>query len=208
MYRSFTSKDRIFPRWTATVAPIPPRQFALLHPSRSPTDGRMRPTESWHGHAVTHFIESVGYIAVSSNRGVQSPSATPTPLLNKLHALSMREPAFDPSGNGIAQEIRDTATLSGRQLAEDRLTATFIADGHHLPQDVLKVMLRAKGVERSRAGCQTLLPCSAGMPPGTYLTPVGGRFELHPEGGSRFGRSFLQVPRLRWRDVLATWCER
>ena len=52
-------------------------------------------------------------------------------------------------GNGIAQEIPRHRNPIWSQLAEDRLTATFIADGHHLPQDVLKVMLRAKGVGRS-----------------------------------------------------------
>lgn len=35
------------------------------------------------------------------------------------------------------------------QLAEDRLAASFIADGIHVPPDALKVMLRAKGLGRS-----------------------------------------------------------
>src|SRR3954468_2252240 len=35
------------------------------------------------------------------------------------------------------------------QLAEDRLTASFIADGIHVPPRVLGVMLRAKGLARS-----------------------------------------------------------
>src|SRR5690606_40878721 len=35
------------------------------------------------------------------------------------------------------------------QLADDRLSASFIADGHHLPAETFKAMLRAKGLERA-----------------------------------------------------------
>ena len=83
-------------------------------------------------------------------------------------------------GNGIAQEIPRHRTPIWSQLADDRLTASFIADGHHLPQDVLAAMLRAKCVERSVLVSDSV--ALAGMPSGTYITPVGGRVELHPDG--------------------------
>lgn len=69
------------------------------------------------------------------------------------------------------------------QLAEDRLVASFIADGHHLPVDTLTVMLRAKGF-----GAAVLVSDStalAGMPPGRYATPVGGDVEVEPDGRLR-----------------------
>ncbi len=68
------------------------------------------------------------------------------------------------------------------QLADDRLMASFIADGHHLPPWVLKVFLRAKGSSRSILVSD--LMHWAGMPPGRYrwehLT-----VEITPEGAAR-----------------------
>lgn len=83
-------------------------------------------------------------------------------------------------GNGAHARIRRHPNYIWSQLADDRLTAGFIADGHHLPAEVLTVMLRAKGVERS-----VLISDSvelAGMPPGRYPTPVGGAVELSADG--------------------------
>jgi len=50
------------------------------------------------------------------------------------------------------------------QLADDRLTAGFIADGQHLPAATFKAMLRAKGLDLAHlvSDCTEL----GGMPPG------------------------------------------
>ena len=56
----------------------------------------------------------------------------------------------------------------------------MIADGHHLPGDTLKAMVRAKGVERSILISDAV--ALAGMPAGTYDAPVGGRVELQSNG--------------------------
>jgi N-acetylglucosamine-6-phosphate deacetylase len=66
------------------------------------------------------------------------------------------------------------------QLAEDRLTATFIADGRHLPLDTLTAMLRAKTARR--AILVSDIVSLAGLPPGQYATPIGGKVDLHPDG--------------------------
>jgi N-acetylglucosamine-6-phosphate deacetylase len=66
------------------------------------------------------------------------------------------------------------------QLADDRLHAGFIADGHHLPADTFRAMLRAKGVERAHLVSDAV--SLAGMPPGRYRTPVGGEVELTADG--------------------------
>ncbi|MCP8939320.1 amidohydrolase family protein [Alsobacter sp. SYSU M60028] len=83
-------------------------------------------------------------------------------------------------GNGVAAVLPRHPNLIWAQLAEDRLSASFIADGHHLPDDTLKAMLRAKGLDRS------LLVSDAtalgGMPPGVYDQAIGGRVELTPQG--------------------------
>ncbi len=67
------------------------------------------------------------------------------------------------------------------QLADDRLCASFIADGHHLPADTLTVMLRAKGLRRSLLVSDSV--ALAGMPPGRYHTSVGDRVTLRADGG-------------------------
>jgi N-acetylglucosamine-6-phosphate deacetylase len=52
-------------------------------------------------------------------------------------------------GNGLPQALHKVENPLFAQLAEDRLSASFIADGIHLPLHALKVMLRSKGLERS-----------------------------------------------------------
>lgn len=83
-------------------------------------------------------------------------------------------------GNGAAATLPRHPNFIWTQLADDRLTATFIADGHHLPADTFKVMLRAKGI--GRAVLVSDSAALAGMPPGTYNQPIGGRVELSSDG--------------------------
>lgn len=83
-------------------------------------------------------------------------------------------------GNGAHATIRRHPNYIWEQLADDRLVASFIADGHHLAASVLTVMLRAKGVERSILVSDSVE--LAGMPPGRYPTPVGGAVELSADG--------------------------
>ena len=69
-------------------------------------------------------------------------------------------------GNGCPAVLPRHPNMVWDQLAEDRLWASVIADGHHLPTSVLKTILRAKTLDR------VLLTCDvgplAGMPPGKY----------------------------------------
>ena len=88
------------------------------------------------------------------------------------------------------------------QLAEDRLTATFIADRHHLPPDTLTVMLRAKTV--SGAILVSDLVMLAGLRPGTYETPVGGKVDLHPDGRLTLaGSDYLAGATAPLKDAIA-----
>lgn len=69
-------------------------------------------------------------------------------------------------GNGMPQRAHKLANPIMAQLAEDRLSASFIADGIHLPPPALKTMLRAKGFERSILVTDAVLAAAA--PPGPY----------------------------------------
>jgi N-acetylglucosamine-6-phosphate deacetylase len=82
-------------------------------------------------------------------------------------------------GNGVPNSLPRHENPIWAGLAEDALSAMLIADGHHLPAPVLKVMLRAKGVDR----CIVVSDAApvAGLPPGTYTT-LGNRAVLEPSG--------------------------
>ena len=69
-------------------------------------------------------------------------------------------------GNGMAGlQPKFTSPLMG-QLGEDRLSASVIADGIHIPPHALRVMVRAKGM--ARAILVTDATAAAGAPPGRY----------------------------------------
>jgi N-acetylglucosamine-6-phosphate deacetylase len=69
-------------------------------------------------------------------------------------------------GNGAHAVLARHPNYIWEQMAEDRLTATFIVDGIHLDAAFLKTALRAKGVERSVLITDAVM--CAGMPPGPY----------------------------------------
>ncbi len=83
-------------------------------------------------------------------------------------------------GNGAHAVIRRHPNYIWDQLAEDRLSAGFIFDGHHLPPAVMKTVLRAKGVERTVLVSDAV--SMAGLPPGRYTLFDGGDVELQPDG--------------------------
>jgi len=82
-------------------------------------------------------------------------------------------------GNGVPNEVHRHLNPVWAGLSEDRLTALLISDGHHLPREVLKVMIRAKGV--ARVGIVSDAAPIAGLPPGKYST-VDQDVILEPSG--------------------------
>ena len=83
-------------------------------------------------------------------------------------------------GNGAHGQIRRHPNYIWDQLADDRLTASLIVDGHHLPAAVVKTFLRAKTVER----CVLVSDITgmAGMPPGLYENSSLGSVEVLEDG--------------------------
>jgi N-acetylglucosamine-6-phosphate deacetylase len=82
-------------------------------------------------------------------------------------------------GNGCHLTLPRHPNYLWEQLAQEPLYACVIADGFHLPDAVLKVILRVKGD-------RTLVTSDAvylsGLPAGAYTTHIGGRVVLTPEG--------------------------
>jgi N-acetylglucosamine-6-phosphate deacetylase len=69
-------------------------------------------------------------------------------------------------GNALPHHLHKFANPLMAQLAEDRLSASVIADGIHVPPHILRVMLRAKGPQR--VVLVTDATAAAGAPPGQY----------------------------------------
>lgn len=82
-------------------------------------------------------------------------------------------------GNGAHGMLRRHPNYIWEQLGDERLTASLITDGHHLPASVVRSMVRAKSVR------QIVLTCDAagwaGCPPGRYENDVA-TVDLLPDG--------------------------
>ncbi len=85
-------------------------------------------------------------------------------------------------GNALPQPQPKFLNPLMAQLTEDRLHASFIADGIHIPPDALKVLLRAKTLDRSIL--VTDATAAAAAPPGLYAF-AGMTIEHTPDGSVR-----------------------
>ena len=150
-----------------------------------------------------HFDEAPGYIAALRSRGVLISIGHTHASPEQIHAAVDAGATLSTHlGNGLADRLPRHPNLLWTQLAEDRLTAMFIGDGHHLSSDTLKVMLRAKGLDRSILVSDVV--ALGGMPPGLYETPVGGLVELTPDGRlSLPGTCFLAGSVVALKDAVA-----
>jgi len=111
-------------------------------------------------------LASIGHTAASSDQiraAVDAGARWSTHLGNGAHAVIRRHPNY----------IWD-------QLAEDRLSAGFIFDGHHLPPAVMQTVVRAKGIERTVLVSDAL--AIAGLPAGEYELFDGTPVVLQPSG--------------------------
>ncbi|NLH15034.1 MAG: N-acetylglucosamine-6-phosphate deacetylase [Phycisphaerae bacterium] len=82
-------------------------------------------------------------------------------------------------GNGLPRMIDRHNNPLWPAMADDGLTAMIITDGHHLPPDLIRVIVRAKTAARIvvTSDCSPL----AGMPPGRYHS-LGNDCVLDPSG--------------------------
>ncbi len=69
-------------------------------------------------------------------------------------------------GNGMPNMVNRHDNILQYGLACDKLAATIITDGHHLPAYLIKTIIRAKGVDKVTV-ISDASPI-AGMPPGKY----------------------------------------
>ncbi len=128
-----------------------------------------------------HWDGALDYIAHLVRRGTLVALGHSDAEPARIHAAAGAGAVLSTHlGNGVAGQLPRHPNLIWAQLADDRLTAMFIADGHHLPADTLLAMLRAKGIERSILVSDAV--AVGGLPPGVYETPIGGTVELTATG--------------------------
>ena len=98
------------------------------------------------------------------------PSAIPPPTATRFAPPPTPARLSTHLGNGSHRMLRRHPNYLWDQIAEDRLVATVIADGHHLPPEVLKTIVRAKSPERVILISD--LSGMAGLAPGRYTTQL------------------------------------
>lgn len=123
-----------------------PILLVTLAPERPRSEAFIRWTTG-HGKVV-----ALGHTAASASQITHAVDAGARLSTHLGNALRQMQPKFD---NPMMA-----------QLAEDRLFASIIADGIHVPPPALKVMLRAKGFRR--AVLVTDATAAAGAPTGLY----------------------------------------
>ncbi|MCU1475326.1 MAG: N-acetylglucosamine-6-phosphate deacetylase [Subtercola sp.] len=128
-----------------------------------------------------HWPQSAKFIAAARRLGVRvavgHTHAAPAEIRAAVDAGASYSTHL---GNGAHALIVRHPNYLWTQLADSRLTAGFISDGHHLSKDAFAVMLRAKGIGGSFLVSDSA--ALAGMPPGNYHAAVGGDVEVTDDG--------------------------
>jgi N-acetylglucosamine-6-phosphate deacetylase len=137
--------------------------------------GRIRIlTMSPEYHGSPKFIERVAATGVVVAIG--HTSASPEQVRAAVDAGARLSTHL---GNGSHPALHRFRNYVWPQMADDRLAASIIVDGHHLPPDLVKVIVRTKTAQR----CILVSDVSgqAGQPPGTYASPFCD-IEILPNG--------------------------
>jgi N-acetylglucosamine-6-phosphate deacetylase len=128
---------------------------------------------------------SIGHsdaVTETAQAAVKAGARHATHTFNAMRPLDHREPG-----------------ILGEALTSERLSADIIADGIHVAPEVVKLFLRAKGLER--AVLITDATAAAGMPDGIYqLGPIevevkNGRCTVQGETGDKLAGSVLTMDR-------------
>lgn len=113
------------------------------------------------------YPEAPRYIAALVDAGVVAGIGHTGANLQQIHAAVDAGATMSTHlGNGTHPLLHKTSNYIWDQLAEDRLTASFIADGIHLPRNFLAAAIRCKGPNRSVLVTDALMV--AMCPPGFY----------------------------------------
>ena len=161
------SRVRTSPSTMARAARIRRAGF-VRRISRSSAAGRMprKAMCDWsrcrpNGPSRLHYIEQLAREGVVTSIG--HTHATREQIDDAVRAGATLSTHL---GNGADAILPRHPNYIWEQLAEDKLAASFIVDGHHLPDSFLRVALRAKGIERSVLVTDAVMPALCA--PGNY----------------------------------------
>jgi N-acetylglucosamine-6-phosphate deacetylase len=143
------------------------------------------------------WLEAPRYIELLAREGVVTSIGHTRATEEQIaDAVSAGATLSTHLGNGADRILPRHPNYIWEQLAEDKLAASFIVDGHHLPDSFLRVALRAKGVERSILVTDAVMPALCA--PGPYRL---GEVEVELKddqrvvlrGGTRLAGSSLRM---------------
>jgi N-acetylglucosamine-6-phosphate deacetylase len=164
------------PRGAHPVAHVRPPDLSEVARWQAASGGRVRiVTLSPHWHGAVEAIRNMaaqGIVVAIGHTGADAEGIRAAAAAGAVMSAHL--------GNGVAGLLPRHPNLIWAQLDDDRLTASLICDGHHLPADTLRVFLRAKGLDRAVLVSDAV--ALAGMRPGVYRQPVGGTVELTGDG--------------------------
>lgn len=129
---------------------------------------------------------TVDYIHAAVRAGVQISVGHCDSTVEEVHRAAAAGASLSTHlGNAIQTVLPRHPNQIWGQLADDRLVAGLITDGHHLPADTVTTMVRAKGPGKSFLVSDAA--ALAGCAPGLHDTPVGGQVQVTEDGA-------LQLP--------------
>ena len=180
------------PRGAHPKAWVRPPDFDEFRRLQEAADGNIRLmtlAPEWpQAPAFIEKLTSEGVVAA-----IGHTRATPDQIRAAVHAGATLSTHL---GNAADPQIQRRDNFLYAQLAEDRLAASFIADGHHLADSFLQIALRSKGLDQSLLVTDAAMP--AMCPPGQYM--LGEVVvELKPDqrvvlrGGDRLAGSSLRM---------------
>jgi N-acetylglucosamine-6-phosphate deacetylase len=141
---------------------VRPPDIAEFHRWQDATDGHIRLiTLSPHWPEAPGYIEAIVRAGVTASIGHTGASAEQIAAAGDAGATLSTH-----LGNGAHGVMRRHPNYIWDQLAEDRLSASFIVDGIHLGRAFLRTALRAKMVQRTVLVTDASAP--AGAEPGRY----------------------------------------
>ncbi len=111
--------------------------------------------------------ETPSYVSELIRSGVVASIGHTKATAEQIHAAVAAGATMSTHlGNAAHPTLPKTQNYIWEQLAEDRLTASFIVDGIHIPGSFFRAALRAKGVERGVLITDAVMP--AMCEPGPY----------------------------------------
>ena len=128
-----------------------------------------------------HFDQAPAFIRALVAQGILVSIGHTHASVEQIRAATDAGACFSTHlGNGSASMLPRHPNFIWAQLADDRLTASFITDGFHLSPETFKAMLRAKGLDRSVLVSD--VTALGGMPPGIYDQAIGGKVSVSADG--------------------------